>query len=92
MEISVGPNPNTPPTQTITNNTPWINNNTPWTTPPFVEEISYRFNWLNAPSPSKENSKLQFEYYEHDNQSVIYTNMIEDANHLREILQQKFKI
>ena len=52
MEINVGENPNTPPSM------PKIKNNTPWTTPPFLENVSYRFNWLKN---SFENNKIQLE-------------------------------
>jgi hypothetical protein len=59
-----------------------------WTTPPYIDNVSYRFNWVSYPHGE---SKLHIEYYFHtpQDESVTYSHVVEDANQLREFLENK---
>ena len=55
-----------------------------WNSHKYAKHFSYRFNWINYPHGE---SKLHLEYYFHNDHEVNYTVPIEDANQLREFLE-----
>lgn len=62
--------------------------NQTWITPKYIDNVSYRFVCVKYPHGE---NKMQMEYYFHnqDDENVIYSLLIEDANQLREFLENK---
>lgn len=62
--------------------------NQTWITPKYIDNVSYRFVCVKYPHGE---NKMQMEYYFHnqDDEDAIYSLLIEDANQLREFLENK---